>query len=72
MQKKLNISEQEVNYLVFTNQVSNNAYHYEKTHINIIMKDGSVKDITEASDQFNINALSKTVNKHFLCFPKNS
>ena len=68
--KKFLVNRQESEYLVFTNQVSNNAYHYEKTHINILMKDGTIKDITEASDQFNINALSKTVNKYFLCFPK--
>ena len=34
------------------------------------MKDGLIQDITEASDQFNIDALSKTVNKYFLCYPK--
>ena len=69
--KEFDISEKEVEYLVFTNKVSNNAYHYSKTHINILMKDGTIKDITEASDQFTIDALSKTVNKYFLCFPKN-
>ena len=67
--KEFNINVKEANYLVFTNKVSNNTYHYSKTHINILMKDGSVKDITEASDQFNIEALSKTVNKYFLCYP---
>ena len=34
------------------------------------MKNGEIKDITDASDQFNIDALSKTVNKYFLCYPK--
>ena len=70
IQKKFEIKDQESDYLVFTNKVSNNAYQYEKQDINILMKDGSIKDITEASDQFNIESLSKTVNKYFLCFPK--
>jgi len=68
--KKYNISIDDTNYLVFTGKVSNNAYQCEKTQINILMKNGEIKDITEASDQFNIDALSKTVNKYFLCYPK--
>ena len=35
-----------------------------------IYKDGSLKDIAEASDQLNISALSKVVTKHFVCYPK--
>ena len=68
--EKYNISIEDANYLVFTDKVSNNAYQYHKTHINILMKNGEIKDITDASDQFNIDALSKTVNKYFLCYPK--
>ena len=68
--EKYNISIKDTNYLVFTDKVSNNAYHYHKSHINILMKNGEIKDITEASDQFNIDSLSKTVNKYFLCYPK--
>ncbi|MGY8988998.1 MAG: HD domain-containing protein, partial [Flavobacteriales bacterium] len=67
---KYNISIKDANYLVFTDKVSNNAYQYNKNHINILMKNGEIKDITDASDQFNIDALSKTVNKYFLCYPK--
>ena len=68
--EKYNISIKDANYLVFTDKVSNNAYQYHKSHINILMKNGEIKDITEASDQFNIDALSKTINKYFLCYPK--
>ena len=68
--EKYNISIDDTNYLVFTGKVSNNAYQYHKTHINTLMKNGEIKDITDASDQFNIDALSKTVNKYFLCYPK--
>ena len=70
LKTKYQISNEEVSYLVFTDKVSNNAYQYSKTHINILMKNSEVKDITDASDQFNIDALSKTVNKYFLCYPR--
>ena len=67
--KKNNISSEEVNYFIFTDKVSNNTYNIDKSNINILMKNGDVIDITSASDQFNIDALNKTVNKHFLCYP---
>ena len=68
--KHLNITEDEVKFFVFSHKVSNNTYQIGKAKINILMKDGLIQDITEASDQFNIDALSKTVNKYFLCYPK--
>ena len=63
------LNNEELEYLIFTDKVSNNTYHYSKAQINILMKNGEIKDITEASDQFNIEALNKTVNKYFLCYP---
>ena len=67
--KEYKLSKSEVDYVVFTNKVSNNTYKYGKDDINILMKNGEVKNITDASDQFNIHALSKTINKYFLCYP---
>jgi len=34
------------------------------------MKDGTLKDITAASDNSNLEALAKTVKKHILCYDK--
>ena len=49
---------------------SNHAYHPKKSAINILYKDGTLKDISEASDQLNISVLSQPVVKHFICYPK--
>ena len=70
IQKEFNVSEKEAEYFVFSNKVSNSTYNIEKANINILMKNGDVIDITSASDQFNIDALNKTINKYFLCYPK--
>ena len=67
--KEYKLSKEAVDYVVFTNKVSNSTYKYGKDDINILMKDGEIKNITDASDQFNIQALSKTINKYFLCYP---
>ena len=57
-------------YLAFHDSISNNAYSANKSNINILYKDGSLKDIADASDQLNISALSKPVKKYFFCYPK--
>ena len=65
-----NIDITKTDYLAFEDSISNNAYTSNKSNINILYKDGSLKDIADASDQLNISALSKPVKKHFFCYPK--
>ncbi len=67
---KYDISRSEAGYFVFTGQISNQAYHAESSNINILTKDGKVKDIIKMSDQLNLKALSKPVVKYFICYPK--
>ena len=57
-------------YFIFSDKVSNNTYNIEKSKINILMKNGNIVDITTASDQFNIDALNRKVEKYFLCYPQ--
>lgn len=70
-QKLYNLSESEVEYFVFTDSIKNSAYNPKTEKINILQKDGSIVDIAQASDQLNIQVLSNTVEKFFLCYPKN-
>ena len=67
--KKLNLSEEETKYFVFSQEIKNQAYNSDKP-IFILNKKGKLKDIAKASDQFNIQALTKPVIKHFICYPK--
>jgi hypothetical protein len=55
---------------VFTDTIRNNAYNKGDGNIHIMMKDGNIKDITLASDNSNLEALSKTVKKYILCYTK--
>jgi HD superfamily phosphohydrolase len=67
--KKLDISEADIKYFVFTRDIRNQAYQSEKP-IYILSKKGKLKDIAKASDQLNLQALTKPVIKHFICYPK--
>ncbi|MEZ5070298.1 MAG: HD domain-containing protein [Bacteroidales bacterium] len=58
-------------FLVVSDSISNNAYSEADDRIAIQDKHGRIRDITEASDMLNMEVLSKTVRKYFLCYPKN-
>jgi hypothetical protein len=64
----LKITMEEAAYFVYTDSVQNKAYSANNFHINILFKNGQVQDIADASDQYNIDSLTKTVTKYFLCF----
>jgi HD superfamily phosphohydrolase len=64
------ISEQEATYFVINVPMSNNAYSLKNESINILEKNGNIKDVSKASDNLNISALSRPVTKFFLCLPK--
>ena len=66
--KSLNISEKESHYFISTSSIVNHAYDSMQNQIKILYKDGSVKNIIEASDLMNISALSVPVKKYYLCY----
>ena len=49
--------------------MTNNAYDPRKDEIKILFNNGTLKDITLASDNLNISALSKPVKKYYLFAP---
>ena len=68
--EQLSIPEEDIKHFVFTEEIQNNAYNPLKDSIKILYKNGTIKDIAEASDQLNISSLSSPVTKYFLCYPK--
>ncbi|TXD50905.1 HD domain-containing protein [Polaribacter sp. IC066] len=67
--KRLEISKKDIKYLVFSQEIKNQAYTSNEP-IFILNKKGRIKDIAKASDQLNLQALTKPVVKHFICYPK--
>jgi HD superfamily phosphohydrolase len=56
-------------YFLMTGEIANNAYNRHTENIKILFKNGTVKDMGEASD-INLSAFTKTVRKFFACYPK--
>jgi len=65
------ILRKDTNYLYSLGTVSNEAYVSGGKSINILTKKGEVIDIALASDLPSIKAISKIVEKNYLCWPKN-
>jgi len=72
LKKKHPITDQEAQYFVFSGEISNKAYDGSKQNIHILKKSGKITDVAKASDHLNLVALSKTVTKYYICYPKDS
>lgn len=66
---KYGIEDEFLGYFVATDVLTNNAYNENKERINLLLKNGTVVDVSKASDNLNISALTKPVEKFYLCFP---
>jgi HD superfamily phosphohydrolase len=63
----LKLNDEEANYFLLNGKLVNNAYKTGSDKINILFKDGSIRDIAEAADTLNIKNLSEPVEKYYLC-----
>jgi len=70
VKKQYRITDNEATYFVFKSSTSNSAYTYKGSQINILYRNGVVKNIVDASDYANLQSLAAPVVKHYLCFPK--
>ena len=70
IKKLYKLTDEETSYFVFTGELKNKAYDREHQNINILRKNGKITDVAKLSDHLNLNALSKTVTKYYMCYPK--
>ena len=68
--QQLGITLSEANYFVSTPSIEKNMYDPADDSIDIIYKDGTIKNIAEALDMLNISLLSKKVKKYYLCYQR--
>jgi HD superfamily phosphohydrolase len=66
------LQDEEIDYLVHADTISNYTYRSEDEQIQILYNDGGLVDVTTASDMLDIAVLSKTVRKYFLYYPKDA
>jgi hypothetical protein len=64
----LGITEQEAAYFVFTGEASNTTYDPADERINILFKDGTVKDISQVDNALVQHNLKNPVKKYYICY----
>ena len=57
-------------YMMSINTVQKDMYNVEDDSITILYKDGTMTDISEASELLNVQLLSKKIRKYYLCFQR--
>jgi HD superfamily phosphohydrolase len=68
--EKYHISFEEAAYFIIHDKTSNSAYKVNENNINIQFKDGTIKDVADASDNMGVSGISNVITKYFLCIPK--
>jgi uncharacterized protein len=64
----LNIPAQDASYFAFTGEHTNTTYNPTDEKINILFKDGSVKDISQVDNALIHRSLSSAVKKFYICY----
>ena len=67
---QLGIPVADAAHFVITGSIVNNAYDPGKDRIELRYKDGTLRDIAEASDNLGIAALARPVEKFYLAWPR--
>ena len=67
---KMGIPLADAHYLVSLTEIGKDMYNPEDDSIGILYKDGTVKDISEASEILNVQLLSKKIRKYYLCYQR--
>ena len=66
--QRLNITEEEASYFVFTGEAVNTTYNPYDEHIKVLFRDGTVSDISKVDNALIHQQVSAPVKKYYLCF----
>lgn len=66
---QITTDKQLASYFIMSGEITNKAYNKHNKKILVLDKSGFTKDMEQASD-INLMALTKTVRKYYLCYPK--
>lgn len=67
--EKLGINNEEASWLVFAGEATSNTYDFDNTPINIIFKDGAIKNISQVDDALINESLRGNIKKYYICYP---
>ena len=66
----MGIDREDAHYLMSVNTIQKDMYSVDDDSIGILYKDGTIRDIAEASEILNVALLSKKIRKYYLCYQR--
>lgn len=70
VKQRWELTDEEAEYLVFTDTASLKAYDSIDEKINILFKDGTVRDISSVDNALVSHTLARPIKKFYICHPK--
>ena len=64
------IDKADAHYLMSVNTIQKDMYSVDDDSIDILYKDGTIRNIAEASEILNVQLLSKKIRKYYLCYQR--
>ncbi len=68
--QEMQIDMADAHYMMSINTIQKDMYNTSDDSIGILYKDGTIKDIAEASELLNVQLLSKKIRKYYLCYQR--
>ena len=68
--ERMNIPMEDTHYMMTLTEIGKDMYNPEDDSIGILYKDGTVRDISDASEILNVQLLSKKIRKYYLCYQR--
>mgnify|MGYP002625174892 CR=1 FL=1 len=69
--QQMDISQADArHYMMSLNTIQKDMYNVDDDSISILYKDGTIRDISEASELLNVQLLSKKIRKYYLCYQR--
>jgi hypothetical protein len=70
--KIMGIDKADAHYLMSLNTIQKDMYSVDDDSIDILYKDGTIRDISNASEILNVALLSKKIRKYYLCYQRDN
>ena len=68
--RHMGIGLDDTRYMMTLTEIGKDMYNPDDDSIGILYKDGTVKDISDASEILNVQLLSKKIRKYYLCYQR--
>lgn len=68
--QRMGIDKEDAHYLMSVDTIQKDMYNVDDDSIAVLYKDGTIRDVADASELLNVQLLSKKIRKYYLCYQR--